>query len=471
MRGQPSPNLVIFRVDREQAEACRQRRTALVGKIALGHRPTQGPAKVGRRHAGDGDAVQIGLEGHALQRRIAAERSTLYGDACAIADAIVEHKPGALDDVLLHPTIAEIAIGSHQIVAAEAGRAAEIGLEHGVTAIGKELGDCRVARRARRPRSAVHADHQWQGARIATGRKAQKAVQTHAVGCGPADWPFARQLRRGWPLRIRIAVQDLAQFAAVRIEDVPPRLRQPAVALGDQPVSVRAMPDLDIQIAVGQPRLQSREFPRRLGAQTMQLRNGTSISRQQRLAADRIGDDAVEVGLLARVAVQHHRFPVAAEALQDAEVAATIRVHPQGVIGSGHTDEMAALEFHATRNLDRHAARTQAQDRVALGFDASQVEYAAISRKRGVTERQRVAVQHGLGAIGIDAQQSRQRLCGARQALRQHQQRGRLTRVDAHHFVKHPLSEPGDTTGAGLTVDVEHRELIGRHQEQAPAVA
>ena len=110
--------------------------------------------QVRRRHDRDGGAVDVGREGDAGERRVAAVRAAHDADALRVGDALgdqVLHAPG---DVVLH-LVAPLLVAGVEELLAVAGRAAEVRLQHRVAAIGEELREVVEAPAVARPRAAV----------------------------------------------------------------------------------------------------------------------------------------------------------------------------------------------------------------------------------------------------------------------------------------------------------------------------
>ena len=135
----------VRRIHAERAQRRQQRTVRQVALFAGRDQPAHAPAEIRRRRSGDADLEQFRLERQGLQRRVAAERMPDDAHAFRIADALGEQVADAFDDVLLHAAVAEVAVRGEGVAAAEAGRAAEVGLEDGIAAIREQLRD-RVAK-------------------------------------------------------------------------------------------------------------------------------------------------------------------------------------------------------------------------------------------------------------------------------------------------------------------------------------
>src|SRR6185295_14182115 len=93
-------------------------------------------------------------EGHSRQRGVAAVTTTQNPDAFRIGDTLSDQILDAPGDVVLH-LVAPLAIPRVEKLLTVAGRGAEIRLQHGVPAVGKELGERIVAPSIPAPRASV----------------------------------------------------------------------------------------------------------------------------------------------------------------------------------------------------------------------------------------------------------------------------------------------------------------------------
>ena len=165
----------------------------------------------------DRGGVEVGREGHAGQRRVAAVGAAHDADALGIGDALghqVLHAPG---DVVLH-LVAPLLVAGVQELLAVAGRAAEVRLQHGVAAVGQELREVVEAPGVARPRPAVRQHDERQVLRRHALRQREEGRDLQPVRGRVADRLHAGQVLARDPLAhlvlerqlLRLAVEEVA---------------------------------------------------------------------------------------------------------------------------------------------------------------------------------------------------------------------------------------------------------------------
>ena len=184
--------------------------------------------QVGHAHVVHRRRVQVGREGHAGQRGVAAVAGAVDADALGIGDALLDQPGHAIADVVLHLQ-APLAEAGFPEAAAIAGRAPEVHLQHAETPVRQELHFGVVAPAVARPGTAVRIDDACQVLRIAASRQRQVAVDGEAVAALVADRLHARHA--GLRQR-RVQVGQLAQCVRGGVVQVS-RARRAVVVGGD----------------------------------------------------------------------------------------------------------------------------------------------------------------------------------------------------------------------------------------------
>ena len=175
-----------------------------------------------RRDAGRADDVDAGRvevrrEGEAGERGVAAVRAAHDADAVGVGDALLDEPLRAVGQVVLHGARAPLAVARVEVVFAVARRAAEVGLQHGVAAVGEKLRVGVVAPAVARPRPAVD---QQDGRQVLAARAdGQREVggDLASVAGGVADGPHRRE-RLGRELGARrVEQRELARVAVEKV--------------------------------------------------------------------------------------------------------------------------------------------------------------------------------------------------------------------------------------------------------------
>ncbi|AEK60531.1 hypothetical protein CFU_0697 [Collimonas fungivorans Ter331] len=136
-------------------------------------------------HVGDADIIdrrriQVRREGDSGQRRIPAVGAAVDRYPLGIGDALLDQPLHAIGDVVLHG-LAPLLERRFPELAAVAGRAAVVHLQHGIAAVGQQLHFRVVAPDVAHPRAAVRIDDHRQVLRIFAERQRQVAVDHQAV--------------------------------------------------------------------------------------------------------------------------------------------------------------------------------------------------------------------------------------------------------------------------------------------------
>ena len=248
-------------------------------------------------------------------------------DPLLVADPLRQQIPHAFNDVLLHAAIAVVAMRRQRVVAAMAGGAAEIGLEHRIAAIDQQLGDAVVITGVEMiDRAAVHLRDQRHARGIGARRQQQEAAHLHAVGGAVGERQLARQ--RGFRRRrrhLRLLFEDAAQAAIAWVVQVPARIAQGAGALGHQPCGGG---DADADVAAREL-FGDRRHLRLRGAEPVGRGHRAAITHHRRLLRGGIEHHLVEVGFAARIRMHGMQDVVAVQPQHAAEVAARVAVQQQ----------------------------------------------------------------------------------------------------------------------------------------------
>lgn len=124
--------------------------------------------------------IQIRRQCHAGQRGVAAVAGAIDADALRISDAFLDQPVDAVGDVVLHRP-APLAERRFPELAAEAGGAAGVGLEHGVAAVDQKLHLGIEAPGVASPRPAVRVHDHGQVLGRAAERQGQIAIDGQAI--------------------------------------------------------------------------------------------------------------------------------------------------------------------------------------------------------------------------------------------------------------------------------------------------
>ena len=144
----------------------------------------------------DRGSVQLGREGHAGQRGVAAVAGAVDAHAGAIGNALRHQPLHAIGDVVLHRQ-APLAEAGFPELAAIAGGAAEVHLQHAVAAVGQKLHFGVVAPDVACPRAAVRVDDAGQVFGLAAHWQREVAVDRQAVAALVAHGFHRRHVGRG----------------------------------------------------------------------------------------------------------------------------------------------------------------------------------------------------------------------------------------------------------------------------------
>ena len=149
----------------------------------------------------DGGGEDVGGEGDADQRGIATVGAAEDRDTIAVRVALLDRPVHGVDEVVVH-LARELTDGGLHERLAEAGRSAEVDLQHRITAVGEQLGFGVEAPAVARPRAAVDEQHQRQPFRLDPDRQREIRMQVEAVARGDRDRCHRCQ-RLGIQMRIR----------------------------------------------------------------------------------------------------------------------------------------------------------------------------------------------------------------------------------------------------------------------------
>ena len=228
----------------------------------------------------------------------------------------------AVDQVVVHPA-RELALGRVREALAEAGRAAVVDLQHGVAAVGQELGLGVVAPRVAGPRPPVHHQHRGQVAGLGVEGQRQVRPERQAVARGDRHRAHRRQ-RRGVEPRAR-AVEELGRAGAPVVEEGRPRVA--VVVEGHHPGGLLGVLAGDARVA-GVQRPDGLPVAAEAGVEGVHHDPVAQVRRPEQLAGEVADDRPGEVGLV--VAVDLALGPVGGVELhQPLQVGAAGAAHPQ----------------------------------------------------------------------------------------------------------------------------------------------